>query len=139
MMPATKRSSRLGAPSIATQTIQRLQRFQGTHGVTQRRVAHVCLARLFQKVCPNGDADEPDCRASMLPGAAHCSEWVKEKKTWGIVSQPREWSWDMMVATVDFCRAHDLTVSMSALDSWHSPGTTILILYQKAEGATLWH
>jgi len=112
---------------------KRLEAFKRLFHVKERRADHCCLARLLGKRrCPDRHpyAHGNSCNAyNILPAADHLSEWVTDTHSTYIVSQPYDWSWETMAATVDCARLYRFHVRLFSDLSWHFPGRTILALY----------
>lgn len=98
-----------------------------SEGVKSRRTPHVCLSRLKGERCRPMECSSP----GGIPGKDHVSEWVKNRKTIMIVSQPYRLSYEDMMKTVEFCEANGLRADVSA-DSWYFPGRTLLVVYRQA-------
>jgi hypothetical protein len=62
-----------------------------------------------------------------VPGSDHTSIWMKDGKIYSIVTQPYAIYGDKLAELVDFARKNSLNVAISARDSWHYPGHTLLV------------
>jgi hypothetical protein len=127
-IPAQDDVERVYAAVVAR---QRYEAFVRRYQVRPRRDTHVCLYRLLgASRCPD-TYEEPCDSPHLLPGVDHMSEWLRGKTTYCLVSQPYNWDWRTMCATVDLGRRHGFEVQVSARASWHFPGWTTLVLYTR--------
>ena len=111
---------------------ERYRAFMARYGVHPRTDGHVCLYRLLgSQRCPERGSFHCDS-PYILPGTDHTSEWMKERRTYCLVSQPYDWSWRTMCETVDLGRKLGFEVTVDAQYSWHFPGWTTLVMYRKA-------
>lgn len=97
-------------------------------GIKERSGSHVCVERLLGKRCPGEDhLNSP----FDIPGSDHSSEWVKDRKTHAIVSQPYSFSYETMLKTVKFCEENGLRADISAERAWHFPGRVLMVAYKR--------
>ena len=99
------------------------------HGIKAPHDSHVCVSRLKGKRCPDETCNSP----MIIPRGDHYTEWRKDGKTIVIVSQPYGMSYDALKHTVAFCDENGLTADISADQSWHFPGATLLVEYKRAK------
>ena len=95
------------------------------HRVTLFSSSHICLYRLLGKRCPSDRCNAP----GLIPGADHCDEWRRDKRTMIITSQPYALSLEVLRGTVALCDQYALDVQVRAGSSWHFPGNSLLVEY----------
>ncbi len=71
-----------------------------------------------------------DCE---FPARDHASYGVAGRKTMMLISQPYSLAEDDLRNIVQFCDKNKVKVSVTANDSWHFPGDTLLIVYRKKD------
>lgn len=98
---------------------------------------HPCISRLIQGKCgSDGRRVRPlrnniSCR---LPcGNDHVSMWLKNGQPHSYISQPYNLSLRELRELVDFCDTHGLTAEVTAGNSWHFPGASLLLEVKKTE------
>ncbi len=106
--------------------------FMKRHKVEPREGGHVCEERLKgKKRCPE-TASNLIHLGEQLPAADHLSEWKRDGKTAAITSQPYGVSYRSLKEMVAYCERNGLEADIEA-GSWWFPGSTVLIVYTKAE------
>jgi len=109
----------------------RYKAFIDRYGV-KRSSGHTCINRLLGKWCIGLSGN---CH---LPAANdHISFWLKDGKPYLYVSQPYDLSLEDMRKLVPFCDEHDLDLTVTASNSWHSPGHTLLIVVSRRKAGNL--
>lgn len=67
-----------------------------------------------------------------IDGLDHVNLFLRDGKAAAFTSQPYGLDWERLRSTVEFCKAHELEVSIDGAMSWHFPGDTILLHFTKA-------
>lgn len=68
-----------------------------------------------------------------LPADDHCDLWLKDGKPYCYTSQPYHLYDRDMRDIIKMCDEYDLTVHVSALESWHYPGGTMMMVWKTRE------
>ncbi len=107
-------------------SVQREQRFNRSAQMHQRRDGHVCFDRLARRPCRCDTVlREPPA------GSDHLSEWVKNKRTAVIASQPYTLGSDQVAEMLSFAKREGLDFTVGARQSWHYPGSTLLVTWTR--------
>lgn len=106
----------------------RQQRFGARHKVKPSG-GSATIARLIGK-----GLSQEDRYLLRPPGADHDSLWLRDGKPVMFVTQPYELHRDGMREIVAFCDQWNLDVTVDTADSWHFPGWTTLLRYERQGG-----
>ncbi len=87
-----------------------------------RDLPTTCVAGLFGK-----KHRDPFCEHCGPPACDHTDLFVKDGETVVFVTQPYRLAWEAMQKLVDYCRRFGLRADVSAQESWHFPGRTLVI------------
>ena len=87
----------------------------------KRSNGHPCINRLLGRRCFGHGG------CLNFPGSDHASLWNKAGRPHTYVTQPYQLNLKELEAISTFCREYKLEVLISAQDSWHFPGATILL------------
>lgn len=99
------------------------------YGLKERK-GHACTHRLKgsrQCRCYTREGYKP----LDIPHGDHLSEWVRGGRTVAILSQPYGIHHKALVETMEFCKAHDLSVDIGSYPSFHYPGVVISLLFTR--------
>jgi hypothetical protein len=110
--------------------------FLKSGGVKMVRGKPPCFYRLKKESCPDAhsQADYSKC-VLRSPIADHIYEFTKNGKTHSLVAQPYEITHEEIDKAVQFCKANDFRMKITASDSWHFPGKTLLVEFRRAGGS----
>jgi hypothetical protein len=105
-------------------------------GVKMLRGTHPCFYRLKKERCPDAysHTEYPKC-ILRSPIDDHIYEFTKNGKTVSLVAQPYEITDEEIDKAVQFCKANDFRMKITASDSWHFPGKTLLVEFRRAGGS----
>jgi hypothetical protein len=93
---------------------------------------HVCVHRLVGERCPEDRGlHGRRCETQYLPAVDHLSGWKQDGKLTRIISQPYGMSYENVKKTVEFCERWGLEADISAWHSWHFPGHTLAVTYER--------
>ena len=106
--------------------------YQLQNNLTPSTDGHVCVYRLKGvEKCPDKYNGTGVAKCELrVPIADHLSEWLKDGKTYSIVSQPWSISFSEMKELISFCDSHQLKAYISANHAWDFPGKRLFIEFQ---------
>lgn len=115
---------RINALAIAE---SRMSAFGAAYKVTLAKSSH-CIQRLLGKSCAVNRHKICDCRP---PGDDHGDLWMKDGKPHLWVSQPYKIGGNTLLKSLEFAKANNLEIDISAEASYYYPGRTFAIIYRQ--------
>ena len=108
-------------------------KYQEQNNLTPSSDTHVCIHRLKRTgKCPDKFNGTGVAKCDLrMPVADHLSEWLKDGKTYSIISQPWGISFGEMKEMISFCDIHQLKPNISANLAWDFPGTGLCVEFRK--------
>lgn len=112
---------------------ERLNKYLADHGGSSIRMGHKCFYHLNgEKHCPDtwSQSDYSKC-ILLAPIHDHLDELVKDRKTVSMLAQPYMITFQELKDTIEFCEKYGFEMEINAAQSWHFPGTTLLVEYKR--------